>query len=67
MILLSSIIKEFEGNYFEKYKNSILPGHRRALRAMKNCRTEHAPKMLAKCSDDKCSHYAYVPHSCGLV
>jgi len=65
MILLSSVIKEFEAGYLNKYKTSILPGHLKALQVMKNCRTEHARKMLAKCCNDKCSNFTYVPHSCG--
>ncbi len=65
MILLSSIIKEFEAAYRDRYRGSILPGHFKALRVMKNCRTEHSPRMLARCSDDECDHYTYIPHSCG--
>ena len=65
MILLSSIIEEFEGRYFEQYKNSILPSHEKALRVMKQCRTDQSPQMLAQCTGDACSHFAYIPHSCG--
>ncbi len=65
MILLSSIISEFEDRYFSKYKTAILPGHRKALQVMKRCRTVHAQKMLAKCVNDDCQHSVFVPHSCG--
>ncbi len=65
MILLSSIIDEFEALYLKKYKGSILPGHLKALSAMKICRTTRALQMFAQCSDEECSHSAFIPHSCG--
>lgn len=65
MILLSSIIKQFENSFFARYKNSILPGHKKALHDMKKCRTEQARHMLAKCSNHACGKKSYIPHSCG--
>jgi hypothetical protein len=32
MILLSSIIEEFEDRFFGKYKNAALPGHKKRYR-----------------------------------
>ena len=63
MILLSSIIKTFEAEFLEQYRDSILPGHRKALTAMKHCRTSLSPRMLAQCSE--CDQHLFVPHSCG--
>lgn len=63
MILLSSIFETFEAEYLAQYQNSILPGHRQALVAMKACRTSLSPRMLAQCS--KCESQTFVPHSCG--
>jgi hypothetical protein len=65
MILLSSIITEFESLFFSKYKTSVLPSHEVALNAMKICRTEFSPQMLARCSNDECLNEVYIPHSCG--
>lgn len=65
MILLSSIIEKFEKRFFNKYKTVILPGHKKALRAMKQCRKEHGPHMLARCTNDNCRRDSYIPHSCG--
>jgi hypothetical protein len=65
MILLSSIIDEFEDRFLTQYKNMILPGHRKALQAMKRCRKEHGPHMLAKCTNHQCDRQIYIPHSCG--
>ncbi len=65
MILLSQIIEEFEDRFFDRYKASILPSHKKALRAMKRCRKEDGPHMLAQCSNDSCQKHTYIPHSCG--
>lgn len=63
MILLSSIIKTFETEFLAQYQGAILPSHRKALAAMKRCRTSASPRMLAQCSD--CESQVVVPHSCG--
>ena len=63
MIRLSSIIKLFEAEFLAQYRGSILPSHRKALAAMKGCRTSSSPKMLAQCVE--CDHQVFVPHSCG--
>lgn len=65
MILLSSIINEFEDRFFEKYKNEILKSHKKALWTMKRCRNEYAAQMRLKCTNEECSKYTYIPHSCG--
>jgi len=63
MIRLASIIKTFETRFLAKYGATLLPSHRKALGAMKNCRSKHSPKMLAACIE--CGQQLYVPHSCG--
>lgn len=65
MILLSTIINEFKHAFLEQYKNSILPGHHKALWSMEQCRQEHGPQMLAQCSNHDCGARRYIPHSCG--
>lgn len=65
MILLSDVINEFEDRFLTQYKNMTLPGHRKALRAMKRCRKEHGPHMLARCTGNHCDNQMYIPHSCG--
>jgi len=62
-MLLSSIIKTFEAGFRSQYKGKLLPAHYKALSAMKICRTQQSPKMLAACSE--CEQQIYVPHSCG--
>jgi hypothetical protein len=63
MMLLSSIIGTFEAEFLLQYQNSILPGHQRALAAMKHCRTALSPRMQAQCVE--CDEQIFVPHSCG--
>jgi hypothetical protein len=65
MILLSSIINEFKDRFLDRYKNSVLPSHTRALQAMAQCRQESGPHMLAQCTDHNCGKQVYIPHSCG--
>ena len=65
MILLSSIINTFEKNFHKKYQDVLLPSHRKALHAMKRCRSEQGLHMLASCSDLDCTERVYIPHSCG--
>ncbi len=60
---LSSIIKLFEGEYQERYKDQILPSHQRALSRLKDCRSEYSPRMKLACGD--CDKTTYLPHSCG--
>ena len=65
MILLSTIINQFEDLFLAKYQSAILPEHRKALHAMKQCRKEHGPHMLAGCTNHNCEVHTYIPHSCG--
>ena len=63
MILFSSIIQQFEADFLAQYAGRTLPSQRKALTAMKVCRTHLSPRMRAGCS--ACDHQSYVPHSCG--
>ncbi len=63
MIRLSSIIQQFESAFLAQYQGRILPSHRKALSAMKACRTHQSPRMLAGCTE--CDYHITAPHSCG--
>jgi hypothetical protein len=65
MILLSTIINRFKDEFLAKYQSFVLPGHTRALQAMAQCRHEHGPYILARCTDHDCGTQSYIPHSCG--
>jgi hypothetical protein len=63
MIRLSSIIETFEVPFLAAYGEKLLPSQRKALAAMKGCRTSASPLMQAQCTE--CEHTVFVPHSCG--
>ena len=63
MILLSSIIDQFEADFLSRFHDQILPSQLKALSALKICRTKHSPVMQVSCTD--CEHQLFVPHSCG--
>lgn len=65
MIRLAHIIKEHEEDFLEKYGKFLLPGHLKALAAIKICRSEGSPKMLVQCENAGCSHKMLLIHSCG--
>jgi len=65
MILLSAIINKFSDGFLAQYQAFALPGHKKALWAMGQCRQEHGPHMLAQCTDHDCQKQTYIPHSCG--
>lgn len=63
MIRLATLIDTFEAAFLAKYQDSVLPGHRHALAAMKHCRTALSPRMQVACV--ACNEQIFVPHSCG--
>jgi hypothetical protein len=63
MIRLSTIIETFEAQYLAEYADSILPSQRKALCAMRVCRTSASLAMRSHCQ--ACGHVERVPHSCG--
>ena len=63
MIALACVIEQFEADYLAQCGSSALPSHRKALAAMKLCRSTLGPGMLAQCS--ACDEQRLVPHSCG--
>ncbi len=63
MILLSSVIDQFESDFLIGYQGQVLPAQRKALNALKICRTKFSPVMQVSCAD--CEHQRFVPHSCG--
>lgn len=63
MITLASIIQTFGAEYRQRYEETILPSHLKALSAMTDCRSSQSPVMLAQC--DGCAKRVFVPHSCG--
>jgi len=63
MISLSSVITQFEASFIRTYGSQLLPSQRKALAAMKVCRTPLSPLMQVHC--DHCQSDRFLPHSCG--
>lgn len=63
MIRLASVIQRFESAFLDQYHDRLRPEHTHALAAMKHCRSQASPKMLAACNE--CERQTLVPHSCG--
>jgi len=63
MIRLASVIKQFEADFLTHYGQQLLPSQRKALAAIKGCRSTHSPLMEISCTD--CHQVTYLPHSCG--
>ena len=63
MIGLAQVIERFEPQLQAQYSDQLLPGHKRALGAMRRCRTSASRQMQVYCRD--CDHSTLIPHSCG--
>ncbi len=60
---LASIINQYHDAFMAKYANTALPGHLRAINAIRGCRTPDSGELYAGCSH--CSHAEWKPLSCG--
>lgn len=63
MIRLASVIEQFETDFLAGLGRQLLPSQRKALAAIKDCRSAHSPLMEVSCTD--CNQVVYIPHSCG--
>jgi hypothetical protein len=63
MILLSSVIQTFEAEFMATYQNTLLPSQRKALDALKQCRTTQSLGVMVQC--DGCEKQVFIAHSCG--
>jgi hypothetical protein len=60
---LKDIIETFGEAMEMKYKDKILPGHRKAMSAIQRCRTEESGTIHVKCPE--CGDVEIFNHSCG--
>lgn len=60
---LASIVNEYYHAYIEKYGDSSLPGHLKALNAIQRCRTPDSGQVYVSCPE--CHHSEWRPVSCG--
>jgi hypothetical protein len=63
MILLADLIDRYRSDLEERHGHHLLPGHVRALQAMRRCRNPYSRIMVLQCMD--CRHQVRLPHSCG--
>ncbi|MCK5356421.1 MAG: transposase zinc-binding domain-containing protein [Methyloprofundus sp.] len=63
MIPLASIIEEYESALHKNYSKKLLPGHLRAISAIKRCRTAQSGELYLQCNE--CDHTEWRPRSCG--
>ena len=66
-MMLSAIIKEFEGRFRDRYQTAILPSHQKALWAMQQCRKESNRHMLARCTGCQKKPISRIPVATGAA
>ncbi|MGH7427091.1 MAG: transposase zinc-binding domain-containing protein [Candidatus Methylomirabilaceae bacterium] len=62
MLELADIFRDAGGVYRERYGSRMLPSHRKAMRAIEECRTPVLGAHLFEC--DRCGRQEYSYHSC---
>ena len=60
---LASILHQYRDPLQAKYGSQLLPGHLRAIDAIRRCRTPDAGELFVQCLD--CGHATWRPLSCG--
>lgn len=60
---LASIVEHYYDAYIEKYGDTALPSHLKALNAIRRCRTPDSGEFYVQCPD--CYHGQWIPLSCG--
>jgi len=60
---MASVINQYYDAFTEKYAKTLLPGHLKALNAMRRCRTPDSGEIYVRCPE--CGHGELRPMSCG--
>ncbi len=60
---LASIVDQYYDAFITKYTDTLLPGHLKALNAIRNCRTPDSGELYVRCPD--CNYAEWRPLSCG--
>ena len=60
---LASIINQYYDAFIAKHADTLLPGHLKALNAIRRCRTPDSGELYVQCTD--CGHAEWRPMSCG--
>ena len=59
MILLADLIDRYSSDLEQRHGQQLLPGHHRALQAMRFCRNQHSRVMVLECNG--CHHQVNLP------
>lgn len=60
---LAAVLNQYHDAFQAKYGSRLLPGHLRAINAIRRCRTPEAGQLFVQCND--CGHAEWRPRSCG--
>ena len=60
---LSSIINQYYDAFMIKHADTALPGHLKAMNAIRSCRTPDSGELYVRCTE--CNHAEWRPLSCG--
>jgi len=60
---MASIINQYYDAFIAKYAKTLLPGHLKALNAIRRCRTPDSGELYVQCPN--CNHAEWRPMSCG--
>jgi len=60
---MASIINQYYDAFITRYADTALPGHLKAMNAIRSCRTPDSGELYVRCTE--CSHAEWRPLSCG--
>ena len=60
---MASIIHQYYDAFMIKYADTLLPGHLKAMNAIRSCRTPDSGELYVQCTG--CGHTQWQPLSCG--
>ena len=60
---IADIIDEYYDAFLTRYEDRLLPGHLKALNAMRYCRSAESGELFVQCPN--CDHRQWRPLSCG--
>jgi len=60
---MASIINQYYDAFIARHADTLLPGHLKALNAIRRCRTPDSGELYIRCPD--CDHAQWQPLSCG--
>ena len=60
---MASIINQYYDAFITRYADTALPGHLKAMNAIRSCRTPDSGELYVRCTE--CNHAEWRPLSCG--